>query len=667
MARRRGRRIEYQLWLDNRLRPGLQDAQQQMYYFSRSVGGMSARASGVIGSLATGNAALIGTAFTAAAIGATWQLNKFAADFENRWAEVTTLVPEMSDRMTDQLRSQMQGLSEDYAVSQKTLTQGYYDAISAGVQVGDMLQFQANAARLARGGIIQHDVAVRLLAQHMNAYGTGVNDTQRISDIFFATMRKGVTTVGQLSRNMHNVTPIAAELNITLEETGALMATLTKLGAPTDIAATRIGALMVELMRTGQKADLYFRRASNNQGLREFIEAGHGLADVVYLMDELRREENKEWAEIFSRKEATLAAANIASKEGRRIQEENLAATQNAAGSTELAYEKMADTTQFKLDQISVAWEDLKIEVGESAAGITDAVLGMIMALELGVNTLETLINKSQVAAILRALGGEWDDPFDPSTWTGVDPDNAFAYNDALGRLGGLAGRDTAFSAIGADGLPVTPDKMSQQQRIDLYAEARGISKAEAAELIRGGDALAWDIARQTGTNLDQEWMRWNAIKGTAEQIQEAYRTVVPADDWIDPVDAALAAGVAPGAMRRPGEGDRATDEQKIRDAYMLETMSPARWLAYLERELAKVSGGAYDERERSLLYEIKAVKDAIDKASKKAEDRDREFKVFLDVATEEGVVVKSDQLVYGIRKAVTGGRQLVQADRPLS
>lgn len=139
------------------------------------------------------------------------------------------------------------------------VTEAVYNAISAGaIQVvdgqadiaGGML-FIEQASRLAVAGMTDTNSAVKSLASATNAYGSGVLSAGEASDILFATVKNGVTTIPELNASLSNVVPIAAAAGVSFEQVGAAIATMTKQGVPTAQATTQIRAAIAELMKPG--------------------------------------------------------------------------------------------------------------------------------------------------------------------------------------------------------------------------------------------------------------------------------------------------------------------------------------------------------------------------------------------------------------------------------
>ena len=78
--------------------------------------------------------------------------------------------------------------------------------------------------------------------------------------VLMQTQNNGITTVGELSSCLANVTPTAAALGVEFDQVGAALATMTAAGTPAAQATTQLNALFNELGQTGSRADLALRQ-----------------------------------------------------------------------------------------------------------------------------------------------------------------------------------------------------------------------------------------------------------------------------------------------------------------------------------------------------------------------------------------------------------------------
>ncbi|MBU1767827.1 MAG: phage tail tape measure protein, partial [Candidatus Omnitrophica bacterium] len=140
--------------------------------------------------LAAGSAAVAGgvTLIGAKAV-------KMASQFQTGIAEVSTLVNTAEVDMS-KLGSAVLDMSKAVPQSAAILTKGLYQVISASVPVSKSMDVLAVASKAATAGLSDTFTAVDSITTIMNAYGMTAEDTTRISDIMFTTVRKGKCITG---------------------------------------------------------------------------------------------------------------------------------------------------------------------------------------------------------------------------------------------------------------------------------------------------------------------------------------------------------------------------------------------------------------------------------------------------------------------------------------
>lgn len=159
--------------------------------------------------------------------------------FETGMRNVNTIV-QVSQEKLDKLGNGVLALQKKLGTPSSDLIGALYQATSAGVKEADSLQFIETATKAAIAGLSTTEIAVDGLTSVLNAYHLSAGEAERISDIFFQTVKLGKTTFSELSHNLNVVIPIAAATGIKFEQIAAAIASLTKQGIPTNVAVTQI-------------------------------------------------------------------------------------------------------------------------------------------------------------------------------------------------------------------------------------------------------------------------------------------------------------------------------------------------------------------------------------------------------------------------------------------
>lgn len=308
-------------------------------------------------------AAGVGTATTAIA-GLSAAVVSVGSKFETSTAKASTLFGDTAVK-TDVLNDRILSLSNSSGLAADTIGNSLYNALSAGIPVtedmGDAMDYMEKNARLAKAGFTDIDTAVTATAKVLNAYKMDVSETDKIHKILMATQNKGITTVGELGSVLAQVTPTAAAMSVSFEQVGAALATMTAQGTPTAQATTQLNSLFAELGKSGTQAAKALDEATKNtdyagKSFQDLMAAGVPLNEVLDLMDDYAKDNNKSLLDMFSSIEAGKAALSMAGKNAEQYTS-NLNAMSTSTDLVGEAYEKMSDTFE---DKSRVMGESLK-------------------------------------------------------------------------------------------------------------------------------------------------------------------------------------------------------------------------------------------------------------------------------------------------------------------
>lgn len=290
----------------------------------------------------------------AAIVGAFSRATKSAIDFEQGLAKTSTLLPPASRNM-DQFAKGLERIRlSGVGGSLSELTEGLYQAVSAGVDAKNAVEFLDVAARAAKAGFTDTDTAIDGLTSVINAYGMSASDASKVADVFFVTQNRGKTTFGELSSSIGRVLPNAAALGVSFEQIGAALQTLTVGGISTNIAVTGLNAIIAGFIRQGDGAklttlgisgalqDLNKRTGGSTTEIQKYLGGIEALTPALALM-----------------------------RNGSSELNENLAATANAAGTAQDAFSAFTNTTQGGIDKLNATLEVFTEKVG---SGLVDGI-----------------------------------------------------------------------------------------------------------------------------------------------------------------------------------------------------------------------------------------------------------------------------------------------------
>ncbi|WP_195970392.1 phage tail tape measure protein [Clostridium thermobutyricum] len=271
---------------------------------------------------------------------------KASMDFGTSVSKMSTIADE-SEEPISKLREQVLNLSTQTGISAKDIANDAYDAMSAGQKTADSVGFVKKATDLATAGFATSAQTIDVLTSIYNAYGQTVDDVTKDSDILIATQNIGKTTVGQLSQNIGLLIPVAKESGVQLNQVGAGLALMTKQGIQTSEAITNYKAMLSELNKTGSKSDKILKKLTG-EGFEGLIKKGKTVSDVLNILQGYAKKNNVKLGDMFGNIRSVTGALALASNGGKDFND-ILKQMNNSSGSTEKAFEKMSNTSEYKL------------------------------------------------------------------------------------------------------------------------------------------------------------------------------------------------------------------------------------------------------------------------------------------------------------------------------
>lgn len=307
--------------------------------------------------MALGVAAGVG-AITVALIGTTKQ----AMDFETAFAEVRTLINDMPESGLNQLKQGLIDLSKQTGILTGESIPAMYQAISASVPADNVVSFLEVASKNAIGGVTDLQTSVDGLTNILNAYAMETSEVMNVSDLMFETMKRGKTTIGELSRSYFNVIPYAASAGVAFRDISAAMATITAQGTPTSVATTQLRQAIVELSDEGSQVGKTFQSLAG-KSFKDFIASGKNLQDALQLLEKKAKASNVGINTLFSSVEAGASVLGLVGNNTQRFTAD-MEAMANAAGATEEAFKKIDETPAQRLKKIRAQFSAITLEIG---------------------------------------------------------------------------------------------------------------------------------------------------------------------------------------------------------------------------------------------------------------------------------------------------------------
>lgn len=370
-------------------------------YVEADMKGAEGKVSSAGGKIA-GVAKTAGLAIGGALVAAGGAAIKFGSEFESGMAKASTLIDTTSVDM-DGLQKKILDLSNKSGIAAADLSNTMYNALSAGVQLGDdggdMMAYLESCTKLAKSGFTDVDTAVTSTAKVLNAYKMDVSETDKIHKILMQTQNKGITTVDELGASLAQVTPTAASMGVKFEQVGAALATMTAQGTPTATATTQLNQLFAELGKQGTNAQKALADATKGtkyagKSFQDMMKDGVPLNDVLGLMDKSAKKNGKSLLDMFGSLEAGKAALAMSGENAKQYTD-NLAAMGTNADVVGEAFDKVSETSAEKFNRILNELKNAAIDLFGQLAPIIDQALPLLMDLfeQLG-PPIGELVNK---------------------------------------------------------------------------------------------------------------------------------------------------------------------------------------------------------------------------------------------------------------------------------
>lgn len=478
----------------------LRDKQKDLEDQSKNTGSaLDGLRAGLVNVAAAIQIAEVAVGALAAAMAALRVPAQLAIDFEREFALVATL----SDKVGEDLERGLLELAGRVPQTAGDITKATYQAISAGIDPGQVVGFLDAASKAAVAGNSTLTTSVEALTTAVNAFASQGVTAAQASDVLFATVKAGVTTFEELNASLGQASAVAA-YGVSIEEVGAAVASLTKLGFSTSDAITRVNAAVKAVANPIGAAASQFKRLGVEVGIDRLQAVG--LAGVLADVQKATGGSASAIAKLTNRFEAQQGLLGLLGSNYEGFND-NLQRTGAAAGSTDAAFEKLSNTTQGAIDRFKSTAEGALRELG-------DAVLPAINEAAESLNQTLTTEGPAMIKALADIAKG-FASIVGPAgqaaaaaarfinTVTGATVRDAQAELDK--RTSSLLDARSRAFAFGRGVNPVDiargagDDRDAQRQALEEFASARAAQveaqRAEIARRFRAAQQKAQDNA----------------------------------------------------------------------------------------------------------------------------------------------------------------------------
>lgn len=320
--------------------------------------------------------------------------------YETSLAKVGTIA-DLGKLSIQKLGSQITDMSNTMGIAATDIAEATYQAISAGQDTANAVEFAGQAAKLATAGFTSTTSAVDILTTALNAYGLSADQATHVSDVLLTTQNLGKTSVDELSSSMGRVIPLAAAYNVSVENLSSGLAVMTANGIATAEATTYTKSMLNELGDTGSTVGKILQQQTG-KSFAQLSSDGKSLGDVLQVLYDSVGDDGTAFAGLWSSVEAGTGALSLVSGGADKFNGV-LAQMVDSAGATDTAYQTMTDTFQHSMESLQTTAENLSIDLFEAMEP------GLMEAANWGtdcLNTLTSALNEGGPAAMLDAASG---------------------------------------------------------------------------------------------------------------------------------------------------------------------------------------------------------------------------------------------------------------------
>jgi len=358
-----------------------------------------------------GNNLSLGVSLPLAAAGAA--AFKFASGFETATVKIENLVGVQGAELDD-LKAKFQQLGPVVGKTQQELADAALFITGAGLRGAEALDALESSAKGSAIGLGDQAAVAKVAGAAVAAYGAENISASGAVDKLLGIVKAGNAEAADLAPVLGRVLPIAAQLGVSFDEVGANIATFTRLGINAEGAVDGIKSALTNILKPSDAAKKALAGIGlTAQQVRDSI-AKNGLAATLQSLTTSFGDNVEGLGAVFGDVQGLTAVLATAGAQG-DVYAQTLRDIQSSAGGVNAAFEKTAETADFKLKK---AFASLSLAGTEFGAAIVPVVVQLAEAvvplaqgfasLSDGTKTLVVSLGLAAVAAgpLFRTIGG---------------------------------------------------------------------------------------------------------------------------------------------------------------------------------------------------------------------------------------------------------------------
>ena len=235
---------------------------------------------------------------------------KKAADFERRMANLATVMSGDTAPQVDQLRKGILAMTRVLPRSADEIGAAAYTVLSGSIEgTAKQLEVLRAGTELGIAGLGTTEEATKLLVGALNAFQLQGEDTEKVADMIFKTIRSGITTASELTQSFGTVAASMQTAGVPLAEYLAATASLTTSTTTASVAQNQLRAAINKLTTSSPDMDRALAGIGFQTG-RAAIET-HGFKGTLDLLFNSVGNNVDEMKKLFSGAEEWAAVAPL--------------------------------------------------------------------------------------------------------------------------------------------------------------------------------------------------------------------------------------------------------------------------------------------------------------------------------------------------------------------
>lgn len=291
---------------------------------------------------------------------------KMSGDFDQAMRATNVMLGASEDEMKN-YKKEILALSNKTGKSADEIAASFYTIVSAGHRGADAIDVLATSVEGAVGGAADAQATTEALTKAMNVFGLeGVPGASRAMDTFFGIVDSGLLSFEEMANAFPRASTSAAGLGVTIEETGAALATLSKVSGSTEQASTALNAVFTQLIKPSENMLKLYEEWGVKTG-PEAIEKFGGLQGVLLKVTEATGGDVAALSELFPNVEAIRAVLPLTTTNAKDFAEA-LDTVTNSTGRAGEAFDEMAQGPGYQWNVFMQTAKNALISIGDVIA-----------------------------------------------------------------------------------------------------------------------------------------------------------------------------------------------------------------------------------------------------------------------------------------------------------